>query len=80
MGTLTYLHNFSINLKLFQNKGLFVRKEKIMMQYSLKEIFLKYILYLKNQVMTQFSRLVSESEGRGVPPLCPGMSRAEDGA
>lgn len=80
MGTLTYLHNFSINLKLFQNKGLFVRKEKITMQYSLKEIFLKYILYLKNQVMTQFSRLVSESEGGGVPPLCPGMSRAEDGA
>ena len=58
------------------------------MQYSLKEIFLKYILYLKNQVikkkknqvMTQFSWLVSESGGRGVPLLCPGMVRAEDGA
>lgn len=28
MGNLTYLHNFSINLKLFQNKGLFVKKKK----------------------------------------------------
>ena len=39
MRAFTYLCNFSISLKLFQKKGLSVKKT---MQYNLKEIFLKY--------------------------------------